>query len=84
MTKKINPTTAYAFTRDDKEFVVILDRLKNNRNGVARYEATIVPMGKITGFGHMCARYRFTGHLDTECNEAATILERHLENEKKN
>lgn len=73
----ISNTSAHRISTSKAEYIVMLEGLKNDRNGNRRYKATIATIP--TSFEHSSALvrvYTFTGHAQSETLEALWIVER--------
>lgn len=77
MIKKLNCVEVVNF----KDYIVTMERIKNNVYGVPRYKATII--FKCCPFGGAPV-YTFTGHYYSIEQEALFILNEYLKEIKKN
>ena len=74
MTKRQNQINSYKINTERNNYVVTLERLKNDRNGNPRYKAVLVVIEQDTEF-YYNAVYTFSGHYLCGYGEAQWIVE---------
>lgn len=75
MTKRQNQINVFRINTEKQEYIVTLERLKNDANGNGRYKAVIcfIESAPIKNFYN--AVYTFTGHYLSSYDEARCIVE---------
>lgn len=76
MTKRLNNQSVYHVATSNKDYSVILERLKNGYCGNPRFKAYIVD-------NFNAYIYTFNGHYLSEQEEAKHIVKYHLDNTNK-
>ena len=74
MTKRQNQIESFSINTKSRNYVVTLERLKNDRNGNPRYKAVIIFIEQCTEI-YSTAVYTFSGHYLCGYGEAQRIVE---------
>lgn len=74
MTKKLNQINAFTVTTSRRNYIVTIERLKNDKNGNSRYKAAIVFLEEEEKKYYYTAVYSFTGHYCSDYGEAQYIV----------
>ena len=83
MTKRQNPIDVFRVNIEEHEYIVTLERLKNDANGNGTYKAVICFIDPVPVRKFYNAVYTFTGHYLSSYDEARWIVE-YYERETKN
>ena len=83
MTKRQNQIDVFRVDIEEHEYIVTLERLKNDANGNAKYKAVICFIDPAPARSFYNAVYTFTGHYLSRYDEARWIVE-YYEREAKN
>ena len=74
MTKRLNQIDVFQISTEKRNYIVTLERLKNDVNGAPRYKAVICFIEPNTKSFYN-AVYTFTGHYLSNYDEAHWIVE---------
>lgn len=75
MTKRQNQIDVFRVNRENREYIVTLECLKNDANGNPRYKAVICFIDAAPAKSFYNAVYTFTGHYLSRYDEAKWIVE---------
>lgn len=81
--RKTKQLASYAVTTAKSEYIVTLERIKNDVNGNGRYKATIIDIGSRTRHDYLTTVYTFTGHYRNDFDECIYIVCEHEMKEEK-
>ena len=75
MTKRQNQIDVFRVSIEERDYIVTLERLKNDANGNGRYKAVICFIESEPVKSFYNAVYTFTGHYLSRYDEAQWIVE---------
>ena len=82
MIKRLDNVNTYVFTINNRDYIVVIERIMSMPSGNPRFEARIIS-SYMPGREYLyTVKYRFHGHYYDERSEAEFILIRHLESMK--
>lgn len=79
MTKRFDNKNTYLVERDGRKYAVTLSRVNNDVNGNPRFEALITDIEALASGYSTTYTYRFGGHYMGNEDEAAWIVDCHLD-----
>ena len=80
MIRRKNTISVYFVQTDTKEYIVTLEKLKNDTNGNPRFKAVLISLDSRTSDDYYNVVYTFTGHYCSEMQEARYIVNYHCNN----